>query len=49
MSKIIRVSHIEIEVNKKKIKNMYLKVSRQDGKVSVSAPLRTKDDIIKDS
>ncbi|MDI9509816.1 MAG: SprT family zinc-dependent metalloprotease [Bacillota bacterium] len=47
MSKIIRVSHIEIEVNKKKIKNMYLKVSRQDGKVSVSAPLRTKDDIIK--
>ena len=26
---------------------MYLKVSRQDGKVSVSAPLRTKDDIIK--
>lgn len=47
MSKIIRFSHIEIEVNKKKIKNMYLKVSRQDGKVSVSAPLRTKDDIIK--
>lgn len=46
MVKKIIVSNIEIEVNKKKIKNMYLRVSRQDGKVSISAPLRTKDEAI---
>ncbi|NLK99465.1 MAG: M48 family metallopeptidase [Clostridiales bacterium] len=40
------ISGIEIEVVRKKIKNMYLKVSAHDGKVSVSAPLRTKDEVI---
>lgn len=45
VSKII-VSGIEIEVNRKKIKNMYLKVSNHDGKVRISAPLRTKEDTI---
>lgn len=46
MAKKIIVSNIEIEVNKKNIKNMYLKVSRYDGKVSISAPLRTKNETI---
>jgi predicted metal-dependent hydrolase len=40
------LSFIEIEVNRKKIKNMYLRVSRQDGRVSISAPLRTSDEAI---
>ncbi len=40
------VSNVEIEVNKKNIKNMYLKVSGHDGKVSISAPLRMKDEAI---
>lgn len=48
MPKNIIVSNIEIEVTRKKIKNMYLKISAHDGKVSISAPIRTKDeDIIK--
>jgi len=46
MTKKIIVSNIEIEIKRKKIKNMYLKVSGQDGKVHISAPLRTKDDTI---
>lgn len=48
MAKIIVVSNIEIEVNKKNIKNMYLKVSRNDGKVRISSPLRMKDEDIMD-
>lgn len=47
MNKKIVVSNIEIEISKKNIKNMYLRVSRQDGKVSISAPLRTKDETIR--
>ncbi len=46
MTKKIIISDIEIEVNRKKIKNMYLKVSRHDGKVRISAPTRTKDEAI---
>lgn len=46
MTKKILISGIEIEVEKKKIKNMYLKVSVHDGKVRISAPLRTKDEAI---
>lgn len=46
MKKKIIVSDIEIEIDRKKIKNMYLKVSGHDGKVRISAPLRTKDDTI---
>ncbi len=46
MTKNIIVSDIEIEVNRKKIKNMYLKVSGHDGKVSISAPLRMKEEAI---
>lgn len=46
MTKIIAVSDIEIEVNRKNIKNMYLKISGHDGKVRISAPLRTKDEAI---
>jgi predicted metal-dependent hydrolase len=46
MTKKITVSDIEIEVNRKKIKNMYLRVSSHDGKVYISAPLRMKDEAI---
>lgn len=46
MIKKIVISNIEIEINKKNIKNMYLKVSKQDGKVRISAPLRMKDEDI---
>lgn len=46
MIKKIVISNIEIEINKKSIKNMYLKVSKQDGKVRISAPLRMKDEDI---
>lgn len=35
----IRVSGIEIEVTRKKIKNLYLRVNRGTGKVKVSCPL----------
>lgn len=35
----IQVSGIEIEVTRKKIKNMYLRVNRGTGKVKVSCPL----------
>lgn len=42
----ITVSGIEIEVSKKRIKNMYLRVSGHDGRVRISAPLRTRDEDI---
>jgi len=45
MSRIV-VANIEIEVIKKNIKNMYLSVSRENGNVRISAPLRTKDERI---
>ena len=46
MNKKIIVSNIEIEISRKKIKNIYLKVSGHDGKVRISAPIRTKDEAI---
>lgn len=46
MTKKIIISDIEIEVNRKKIKNMYLKVLGHDGRVTISAPLRMKDEAI---
>ncbi|TAH64329.1 MAG: M48 family peptidase [Anaerolineaceae bacterium] len=46
MTKKIIISNIEIEINRKNIKNMYLKISGHDGKVHISAPLRTKDEAI---
>ena len=46
MKNRIVVSDIEIEIKRKKIKNMYLRVSGNDGRVCISAPLRTKDETI---
>lgn len=43
--KQINVNGIIIEVEKKRIKNMYLKVG-QDGRVRISAPLRMPDSLI---
>jgi hypothetical protein len=45
VSKMV-VSNIEVEVNKKNIKNMHLSVLPPHGKVRVSAPLNTKDEAI---
>src|SRR5690554_2783765 len=41
------ISGIEIEVIKKKIKNMYLSVMPPAGKVRISAPIGTNDETIK--
>lgn len=41
------VEGISVNVKKKKIKNMYLRVNREDGGVSVSAPLRMSEETIK--
>ena len=41
------INDIEIEVSKKRIKNMHLSVLPPDGKVRISAPLYIKDEIIK--
>jgi hypothetical protein len=46
MYKII-VSDIEIDVIKKNIKNLYLSVHPQDGKVKISAPKKISDDAIR--
>lgn len=46
MTKKIIVSNIEIDINRKNIKNMYLRVSGHDGRVSISAPLRMKNEEI---
>ncbi len=40
MIKIIQLHDIIIEVTRKKIKNLHLKVLHPDGKVTISAPLR---------
>ena len=40
------VSNIEIEINKKSIKNMHLSVLPPHGKVRVSAPIDVKDEVI---
>lgn len=41
------IDGILIEVSKKKIKNMYLKVLPPDGKVHISAPIRITDEAIR--
>lgn len=46
MTNKIKVSDIEIEIKRKNIKNMYLKVSGNDGKVYITAPLKMKDEAI---
>lgn len=46
MVKKMMISNLEIEVNKKPIKNMHLSVLPPHGKVRVSAPLDTKDETI---
>lgn len=46
MKNRILISDIEIEIKRKNIKNMYLKVSGHDGRVCISAPLKTKDETI---
>lgn len=46
MTNKIRVSDIEVEVIRKNIKNMYLKVSGNDGRVYITAPLMMKDETI---
>ena len=43
----IEISGIEIEVQKKNIKNLHLVVAPPDGKVRVSAPMHLSDDSIK--
>ncbi|MDR2568759.1 MAG: M48 family metallopeptidase [Oscillospiraceae bacterium] len=40
------VAGIDVQINRKKIKNMHLYVKPPDGAVSVSAPLNMKDDAI---
>lgn len=47
MANRIVVSNIDIEIQKKKIKNMHLSVLPPDGKVRISAPVNTKDEAIK--
>ncbi|MFA5527212.1 MAG: SprT family zinc-dependent metalloprotease [Peptostreptococcales bacterium] len=47
MTNKMMVSNIEIEVQKKKIKNMYLSVLPPDGKVRMSVPVHAKDEVIK--
>jgi len=43
----IRVEDIRIEVQRKKIKNMHLRVYPPDGTVRISAPLYLRDDVIR--
>ena len=43
---MLSVSGIQIEVSKKKIKNMHLYVKPPDGKVTLSAPLSMRDEAI---
>lgn len=44
--KLITVGKMEIEINRKPIKNMYLRVNPKTGKVRLSAPLFVKEDTI---
>ncbi|WP_286034774.1 M48 family metallopeptidase [Megamonas hypermegale] len=46
MKKII-ISNLSIEVEKKSIKNMYIKVLPPDGKVVITAPKTVNDDVIR--
>lgn len=45
--KYLIIDHFTIEVEKKRIKNMYLKVLSPDGRILVTAPQRMKDEEIK--
>jgi predicted metal-dependent hydrolase len=47
MVKMLKISDISVEVCKKNIKNMHLYVKPPNGKVTVSAPLNMKDEVIK--
>ena len=44
---IIFVENIKIQITRKKIKNIYLKVKPPEGEIVISAPLKTSDDFIK--
>lgn len=44
--KIIRINDLDIEVEKKRIKNMYLKVYPPDGRIHISAPYGMSNDRI---
>lgn len=44
--KQIYIKDIVVEVEKKKIKNMYLRILPPDGRVHISAPLKTRDNTI---
>lgn len=46
-NRMIRVSDIEVQVVRKDIKNLYLRVHRPDGRVQVSAPLHVTDDDVR--
>ena len=46
MNTIIKLEDIEAEVVHKKIRNIHLRVLPPDGKVRISAPFRTKNEII---
>lgn len=45
--KNIMISNISVEVERKKIKNMYLKILPPEGKVHITAPLRLSEEEIK--
>lgn len=44
--KIIKIQNLEIELEKKKIKNMYLRILPPDGRIHISAPYRMSDEKI---
>ena len=46
MNKIIKLDDVEAEVARKKIRNIHLRVFPPDGKVRISAPFRTKNEVI---
>ena len=46
-NRMIRVSDIEVQVVRKDIKNLYLRVHRPDGRVQVSAPRHVTDDDVR--
>ena len=43
----MRVDDIEVEVHRKRIRHLYLRVGPPDGRLRVSAPLRIGDDSIR--
>ena len=46
MNTIIKLDDVEAEVEHKKIRNIYLRVLPPDGQVRISAPFRTKNEVI---